>query len=264
MSGLPRYRIIDTYKPYKVRERKFTGWLKETGEKLGLVFPKRADDSASPAVRINDIRSIVQSIISRGQMIPEDIRQVLRDVISQRKEARAFYRPQGKADGDHAHYIAVLEDALKAFEPSNNSSSVTPIRVPSALPQGKKHVESSNLFDQLDVMIVNNEQETASASDSDDHAGDDKENHVSRAKTGKRKSGKRKGEARKTRKQEKSLEKTRPSNDMKLLNTIIRNRNTDFEDETDDLYFMVYCFFKDCMTFVNIFRNDGVITRMVR
>jgi len=35
MASLPNIRIVDTYKAYKLRERKFTSWLLETSEKLG-------------------------------------------------------------------------------------------------------------------------------------------------------------------------------------------------------------------------------------
>jgi hypothetical protein len=35
MASLPNFRIVDTYKAYKLRERKFTSWLLETSEKLG-------------------------------------------------------------------------------------------------------------------------------------------------------------------------------------------------------------------------------------
>lgn len=51
-----------------------------------------------------------------ARSIPENLRQILRDVISQRKEASAFYnsKPDRKGDaGGHAHYLKVLEEACK-------------------------------------------------------------------------------------------------------------------------------------------------------
>jgi hypothetical protein len=82
------FRILDTYKAYKVQERKFTGWLKETAGKLGF----KSKHEEANAVRIHEIPSLVKIIVSQGLSIPENLRYVLRDVISQRKEASAFYR----------------------------------------------------------------------------------------------------------------------------------------------------------------------------
>ncbi len=53
----------------------------------------------------------------------ENLWQVLRDVISQRKEASAFYRPKSEADQGHAYYITALENTLKTFEISKNERS---------------------------------------------------------------------------------------------------------------------------------------------
>jgi hypothetical protein len=115
------FRILDTYRAYKVREQKFTTWLNETPDKVGNETSK-SDRVSRHAVRINEIPNLAKLIISRDLSIPENVRQVLRDVISQRKEASAFYQPKGEADDGHAYYITVLEDTLKTFENGQSSN----------------------------------------------------------------------------------------------------------------------------------------------
>lgn len=83
------FRILDTYRAYKGRKQKFTTWLKETPDKVGNDTFK-SDRVSRHAVRINEISNLAKLIISHDLSIPENDRRVLRDVISQRKEASAF------------------------------------------------------------------------------------------------------------------------------------------------------------------------------
>jgi hypothetical protein len=94
MASLPNFRIVDTYKAYKLRERKFTSWLLETGEKLGRKIGNKKYDPAKHPVPIKEIPNIVGLIVAQGESMPESVRHVLQDVISQRKDATAFYRPR--------------------------------------------------------------------------------------------------------------------------------------------------------------------------
>jgi hypothetical protein len=94
MASLPNFRIVDTYKAYKLRERKFTSWLLETSEKLGRKLVNKKHDSAKHLVPIKEIPNIVGLIVAQGESMPESVRHVLQDVISQRKDATAFYRPR--------------------------------------------------------------------------------------------------------------------------------------------------------------------------
>ncbi|CZR62083.1 uncharacterized protein PAC_11980 [Phialocephala subalpina] len=237
MSGLPGYSIVDTYKAYKARERKFTGWLKETSQKLGIL-PKKSSD-----LRIKDIGPAAQFIVAHGQTVPEDIRNTLQDVISQRKEARAFYKPHGQAEANigHTHYISILENVSRLFGRSSQRASSVSKGGSATVVEERKIV--SNPFDSLDIEVVTNKQDTGLASGNEAPSGDDKENHLVKKKTGKRLS-KKKAKSRKTSKSETSLNSTK--SDMELLDSLIQRKvdDTDYEDE-DDLYFMIYCFFKD-------------------
>jgi hypothetical protein len=93
MSNLPSFRIVDTYTASKAREQKFRSWLK-LRKKLGHKISRSTNKEGGP-VQIREIPSLVQLVISRGHAIPEDLRQVLQEVISQRQEAALFYRSRG-------------------------------------------------------------------------------------------------------------------------------------------------------------------------
>jgi len=62
MSG---FRIIDSYRAYKVQERKFTDWLRANSK-------SKSSQEKSP-IRINEIPSLTKLIVSRGQSIPETL-----------------------------------------------------------------------------------------------------------------------------------------------------------------------------------------------
>ncbi|TVY68961.1 hypothetical protein LSUE1_G008498 [Lachnellula suecica] len=245
---MEHFRLLDTYKAYKLRDRKFTTWLRETAEKLGT------RSKSEEGVRVHEIPSLVKSIISRGQLIPETLRQVLRDVISMRKEVKAFYKPQGQVDVDerHAHYIAVLEAALKAFESassSSNSSGGAQSEIAGSGPSESSAKKAlNNLFDILRVPDEQNEISEAglSGGESTDEKESDKENHVEKAKKvkGKIRFGKRKGKARNAKKSETTIVVRKPVTDIEIYDAMLQTSN-DFDDEEDDLYFMIYFFFKD-------------------
>ena len=72
---------IQFLRAYKLREQKFFSWLKQTGEKLGYSVSRSNGQDGRP-VPIREITSLVQAIISRSQSIPENLRQLLREVVS--------------------------------------------------------------------------------------------------------------------------------------------------------------------------------------
>ena len=211
-------------------------------------------------IRMNEIPSLTKLITSRGQSIPETIRQVLRDVISRRKEAPAFYRPQGnrKADDGHAHYIQVLEGALKVFESASSSGSLSKaghsgtaggVAGPS---QSSMDRAFSNVFDMLRLQDEQNgvAKAESSGSDSGGERESDKGNQQSpAAKKSKKKIrfGKRKGRSRKARKSETAVVVRQPVTDVEIFDAMVQTSN-DFDEVEDDLYFMIYCFFKDFNT----------------
>jgi hypothetical protein len=263
MSG---FRILDTYRAYKVQEKRFTGWLQSAAGELGYggKNSKSHSSEGDNPIRINEIPSLTKLIVSRGQSIPETLRQVLRDVISRRKEASALYRPQGnrKADEGHAHYIQVLEGALKLFESANSSGSSSkagPSRTAggaAASSQSSMDRAFNNVFDMLRLQDGQNGVAEAelSGSDSGGERGSDKENQQSpaaaaAAKKGKKKIrfGKRKGKSRKARKSDTAVIVRQPVTDVEIFDAMVQTSNV-FDEDEDDLYFMIYCFFKDFNT----------------
>ena len=71
------FEIVDTYKAYKVREKKVTAWLKETAAKFG--FRSRGDapspsNGASDAkterlIRISEVPVAVRVIVNNGEYV---------------------------------------------------------------------------------------------------------------------------------------------------------------------------------------------------
>ncbi|KAF4621870.1 hypothetical protein G7Y89_g14475 [Cudoniella acicularis] len=255
---MDNFRILDTYKAYKLREKKFTGWLRETAAKIGYTSsttrPKNTTNAGDgPTIRISEIPHLVRLIASRGLEIPEHLCQVLRDVISQRKEASAFYKPQGQAAADqgHAYYIQVLEGALKTFENSrsSDSSEASSSRTSATVGPSSSRAENtlSNVFELLRVDNVNNEASTEagmSGSESGGEAESDKENQSSKKGKSKVRFGKRKGKARKTQRPQQAVVRRHvPTTDIEVFDAI--SQFNDLEEDVDDLYFMIYCFFKD-------------------
>ena len=62
------FEIVDTYKAYKVRERKVTTWLKATAAKFGFRGTAKTE-SASHLIRIAEIPAAVKLIISNGEYV---------------------------------------------------------------------------------------------------------------------------------------------------------------------------------------------------
>lgn len=241
MSNLPGFQIADTYKSYKTKERKVINWLKEKGQKLGL---PRTKGPRSPNVQINSIAPIAERIVAHGEIVPDDVRFALQDVISQRKEASVFYKPQGqvKADSGHAHYVQVLERVLVLFNRDQTKISKPRIDESSVAAEFVNKPESRNVFSKLDVEPTDFHLES-NGIESDGEAVEvvmaSAKKAVAKKKGGK-KSNKRK------QKSSVAMVKANASDDIAMLDSIIENQAHDFwEDDTDDLYFMVYCFFKD-------------------
>jgi len=100
MAALPGFRSVDTYKAYRLQERNFTAWLKETGEKLGHQFSKSKNkgNASEHSIPVSDIPSVAELIISQGQPLPGNLRYVFQDVISHSKKALAYYNPKAPED----------------------------------------------------------------------------------------------------------------------------------------------------------------------
>lgn len=234
---MSEFRILDTYKAYKVREKRFTGWLREKATKIGT------PTSSKEKIRISEIPSIVKNIVKSGTEIPENLADTLRDVISQRKEASIFYQGKGESDEGHAHYVTVLEGALKTFEKSKSAESWSKKGKSgsSVALSGTTDVSFNNVFDLLPVESAQNMAGEALGSEDDaSEAESEKENLKAPKKVrGKKKSGKNKGKGKKpTKTTEKAIAIPPPA-------VVDSGLSNDLDDADDDLYFMIYCFFKD-------------------
>lgn len=62
------FQIVDTYKAYKVREKKVTTWLKDTAQKLGFKGSAKKPSENHP-IRINEIPEAVKLIVSKGEYV---------------------------------------------------------------------------------------------------------------------------------------------------------------------------------------------------
>ncbi|RDL42300.1 uncharacterized protein BP5553_02279 [Venustampulla echinocandica] len=251
------FRILDTYKAYKVREQKFTGWLREKAGKLGYFESRRKTqpqnkkikdrkESVLNSIKVSEIPNLIQLIVSRGEDVPEYLGDVLRDVISQRKEASAYYKPQGKADEGHAHYIEVLEGALKTFE-SSGRMSVSDLSVAKTAAPGhsKTDLAFNNVFELLQMEDAKNEAIEAGMSGNES----EKESQITNESRRTKAKPKRKGKGRRPQKpvKQKVGENPKPVTNSEHLDAIL-DQGMDFDDGEDDLYFMIYCFFKDFNT----------------
>jgi hypothetical protein len=67
------FEIVDTYKAYKVREKKVTSWLKETAARFG--FRSRGDalgasnGKSEDVIKISEIPAAVRVIVSNGEYV---------------------------------------------------------------------------------------------------------------------------------------------------------------------------------------------------
>jgi hypothetical protein len=62
------FAIVDTYKAYKVREKKVTTWLKETAAKFGFKCSAKTQSESQP-IRIREIPAAVRLIVSNGEYV---------------------------------------------------------------------------------------------------------------------------------------------------------------------------------------------------
>jgi hypothetical protein len=153
------------------------------------------------------------------------------------KVSNSFARGDQKADSGHIHYTQVLEAASKKFDKSNpgkNAKTQTLNTVPST------HGDLRNVFEMLELERAGEGVEGASESEESDD-----EVQASKKSGGKVRFGKRKGRARKPQKTERSRVKRNQVTDVDILDSVVRSFDAYAEDDTDDLYFMIYCFFKD-------------------
>lgn len=171
-----------------------------------------------------------------------------------------FYKPKGDktADQGHAHYLQVLEGALKTFDTTDSSSSRTG---PTTAKEAARQSDSSasavfkNNFDAL--LKVKDDQTTAAGTlpdgnESDSEGKSDKETQQSQVldpkegKAKKKQFGKEKGKSKKSKESEFTVA-WRQSTHIENLRSITY-ADDGFDDEGDDLYFMIYCFFQDFNT----------------
>ena len=98
----------------------------------------------------------------------------------------------------------------------------------------------SNVFEMLELEVA--EEVEASAIESEKSDG---KIQASKKSGGKVRFGKRKGRARKPQKTERSLVKRNQVTDIDILDSVVRSYEAYAKGDTDDLYFMIYYFFKD-------------------
>ncbi|CAG8972646.1 hypothetical protein HYALB_00011385 [Hymenoscyphus albidus] len=223
---MSEFRILDTYKAYKTREKKFSNWLRETASKIGInkTTPKASGKDGNENLRISDIPSI---------------------------EASHFYKSRGDrvSDDGHLHYFTVLEDALQTLELSKSAKSWSKTGKSSgsmATSSSTIDVSYGNVFDVLPIESVQNV--AAEAPESEDNASDPESEKEKRKAPkrgrGKKKSGKNKGKGKKPAKTTEKAITIRQATEV-LIETGLLN---DLDEEEDDLCFMIYCFFKDFNT----------------
>jgi hypothetical protein len=153
------------------------------------------------------------------------------------KVSNSFARGGQKADSGHIHYTQVLEAALKKFDESNpgkNGKTQTLNTEPNT------HGDLRTVFEMLELEAAGEGVEGASEPEKSDD-----EVQASEKSGGKVRFGKRKGRARRPQKTERSLVKRNQVTDVDILDSVVRSFDAYAEDDTDDLYFMIYCFFKD-------------------
>jgi hypothetical protein len=126
---------------------------------------------------------------------------------------------------------------LKKFDESNPGKSG---KVQTLNTEPNTHGDLRNVFEMLELEVAGEGVEGASESEKSDD-----EVQASKKSGGKVRFGKRKGRARKPQKTERSLVKRNQVTDVDILDSVVRSFNAYAEDDTDDLYFMIYCFFKD-------------------
>jgi hypothetical protein len=147
----------------------------------------------------------------------------------------------------------VLEQALKDFDSEHKNGPIDPSTREAAPGHSKSDVEFNNFFDLLEIQDANapsrrNSTEEAatiapieiSEEEEEQFEKENVPNYMPKPK--KIKSGKRKGKFRKPRESPKAAAKknTDKKDDLRFSDNKI-----DAEDEEDELYFMIYCFFKD-------------------
>lgn len=251
---------MDTYKAYKLRERKFTTWLKETAEKAG--YKSDDNDKRVPgpsfvpvAVRIGDMIKLAKAIVASEpeDPCPPSFRQALRDVISQRKEAAAFYKQRSATDENfakntegHLYYIKVLENVAKTFDDASSissSSKLSSTKSPSftAPTTTEKETQLSNLFGLLETEFAATSEGEWELLEEDNES--DREN-LGRKKSTTNKKKKGKGKFKKTSKGTAKAKDAHPIADMGMFDSHI-----EYEIEEEDpeymFWFLLYCFFKD-------------------
>jgi hypothetical protein len=168
---------------------------------------------------------------------------ILRDVISQRREASVFYRPRGQVESDkgHAYYISVLEWALKTLEKSNSISQPANSSEVVSGSNGRTDVGLSNLFDLLQIEGVTNGSDGEATSGSESDVVARKKFQVVKG-VGKVKSKSSTEVSKQT--QAPGGRKGRDP-DLDFLDSIIREQVVPDKEDEEDYFFMIYCFFKD-------------------
>lgn len=87
------FEIFDTYKAYKVREKKVTTWLKDTAAKFGFRSSVRAE-SETHQIRIREIPAAVRLIFSNGEYVFFDFFWFFGNFVCRIWFEISFYSPQ--------------------------------------------------------------------------------------------------------------------------------------------------------------------------
>lgn len=139
---------------------------------------------------------------------------------------------------------------MRTFDGKKNQDPVDHHSTREAAPgHSKSDVEFNNLFDLLGLEDAtksrrNSTEEAVAAVDESSENEGGKNQPRSSKKKPKTKTGKKKGKAKKPKSQTAIVQRSTPTHaEIEMISS--RAREWDAEDEEDELYFMIYCFFKD-------------------
>ena len=194
-------------------------------------------------MKINEIQVLVNGIVSKGHPIPGNLLAILKDVISQRRDASAFYRPRGQIESDrgHAYYITVLEWAVKTLEQASPSFRPKGVAQSSSDIKSRTDVGLSNLFDMLEIEGFTSRSGDGASSESESESMA-KKKYQNITKTCKKKS---KSSTEASKQVQGSAGKKGRDPDLDFLDSIIREQPVLEEEDDEDYFFIIFCFFKD-------------------
>ncbi|KAF2673099.1 hypothetical protein BT63DRAFT_436883 [Microthyrium microscopicum] len=116
---MPPISLIGSYNQYKADTAAFTRWLIDTAASCGTTLNKKSSKKHSgkrQTILLRDYPLLVRAVVDAGVPFPSSIQAVLERAIKLRARcAKAFrFTSQDKSsNSNHAHFITVLEDALR-------------------------------------------------------------------------------------------------------------------------------------------------------